>query len=448
MATFNYIALDAQGKQTTGTVQADGEADAIQNLRSQNLFPTQVVEEGKASLVTGKDKNDPKAKGKDVAKKGKKGKLEKEAKVIEKGGVKIKSDQRMMFTRQLATLIGAGLPLLRSLTVLAKQEENANVKTMLNAIADSIQGGSTFSQGLTQFPSIFDKLYVNMVRAGEVGGVLEVVLNRLAEYMEKAERLKKKIVGAMIYPVIVLLLAVTIMAFLMTFVVPKFRLMFVENGVELPLISKIVFNFSKFMKDSNLFIFDAEKVNVIVPNIVFLLVGGFLSFVIYKTYRRTESGKNVTDRLFMKIPLIGSLIEKTAVARFTRTLGTLVASGVPILQALNITRETAGNVIYEHAIGNIHDAVKEGEPIVSPMQSSGVFPALVVSMVDVGEETGQLPEMLMKIADIYEEEVDGAVTALTSVIEPMMIVGLALMVGAIVLAIFLPLLAMIEAVSS
>lgn len=200
------------------------------------------------------------------------------------------------------------------------------------------------------------------------------------------------------------------------------------------------------MKNSNFFIFDPNKVNIFIPNIVFLLVGAFLLFVLYKTYRRSESGKNTTDRFFMKLPLFGNLIEKTAVARFTRTLGTLVASGVPILQALNITKETAGNVVYERAINTIHDAVKEGEPIVSPMQSSGVFPPLVVSMVDVGEETGQLPEMLMKIADIYEDEVDNAVTALTSIIEPLMIVGLALMVGAIVLAIFLPLLKMIESV--
>lgn len=444
MATFNYIALDAQGKQTTGTVQATNEADAIQSLRGQNLYPTQVVEEGKAALVTGKEKDDPKAKGKAASKKGKIGK--KETKLKTRGAVKIKSAQRMLFTRQIATLIGAGLPLLRSLTVLAKQEPHPGLKQMMNSIADAIQGGATFSQGLTQFPAIFDKLYVNMVRAGEVGGVLEVVLERLAEYMEKAEKLKKKIVGAMIYPLIVLVLAVGIMSFLMIFVVPKFKEMFSSGGVELPWLSTFVFDFSDNMLEDNLFIFDPESVGVIVPNMVFLFLIGFGAVIGYKMYRKSESGRGVTDRIFSKLPLFGNLIEKTAISQFSRTLGTLVSSGVPILQSLTIARETSGNIIYSTAIGKIHDAVKEGEPLVSPMNSTGVFPPLVVSMVDVGEETGQLPDMLMKIADIYEEEVDNAVTAMTSIIEPLMIVALALVVGTIVLALFMPLIKMIESV--
>lgn len=440
MATYNYIALDAQGKQTTGTVQATDEADAIQNLRQQNLYPTQVVEEGKSDLVTGAEKDDPKAKAKVGAKKGKK-----QIKLKTKGGVKVKAAQRMIFTRQLATLIGAGLPLLRSLTVLSKQEPNPGLKNCVESLADAIQGGATFSQGLSQFPAVFDKLYVNMVRAGELGGVLEVVLERLAEYMEKAEKLKKKIVGAMVYPAIVCVLAIGIMTFLMMFVVPKFKKMFGETGEDLPALSTFVFDFSGNMLKANLLFFG--DLDIFIPNIVILFALGAGVLLALKAYRASESGKEVTDRLFTKVPLLGGLIEKTAIARFSRTLGTLVTSGVPILQALNIARETSGNIIYANAIGQIHDAVKEGEPLVTPMQSSGVFPPMVISMIDVGEETGQLPDMLMKVADVYEEEVDNAVTAMTAVLEPLMIVGLALMVGTIVMALFMPLIAMIDNMS-
>ncbi len=440
MATYNYIALDAQGQQTTGTVQATNEADAIQDLRSQNLYPTQVVEDGKAGLVTGAGKDDPKSKAKSTEKKGKKA-----IKLKTKNIVKLNSKQRMILTRQLATLIAAGLPLLRSLTVLGKQEEHPGLRRVLETLADGIQGGSTFSQSLAQYPAIFDKLYVNMVKAGELGGVLEVVLERLAEYMEKAEKLKKKVVGAMIYPVIVLVLAIGIMTFLMMFVVPKFKKMFGESGIELPLLSKAVFNFSDNMLKRNLFFLG--ETDIFIPNVVVLFALLFGVIVGFKMYRGTEAGRDLTDRVFMKIPLFGSLIEKTSIARFARTLGTLVTSGVPILQALNIARETSGNVVYANAIGSIHDAVKEGEPLVNPMQSAGVFPPIVISMVDVGEETGQLPDMLIKVADVYEEEVDGAVSALTSIIEPLMIVGLALLVGTIVMALFMPLIAMIDELS-
>lgn len=444
MATYNYIALDSQGQQTTGTIQAGDEAEAIQNLRQQNLYPTQVIEEGKGNLVTGAKQNDPKAKAKSSAKKGKK-----EIKLKTKGGVKIKPAQRMMFTRQLATLIAAGLPLLRSLTVLGKQEPHPGMKQTIESIADAVQGGATFSQGLAQYPAVFDKLYVNMVRAGELGGVLEVVLERLAEYMEKAEKLKSKIVGAMIYPLIVMVLAIGIMTFLMMFVVPKFKEMFATNDSDLPALSVFVFNFSDNMLNANLFGIIPDKPNgdpgsIFIPNIVFLFGGLIAAFMAFKAYRRSEKGKEVTDRIFLKLPLFGDLIEKTAIARFTRTLGTLVTSGVPILQALTIAKETSGNIVYANAIGDIHDAVKEGEPIVSPMQASGVFPPMVVSMIDVGEETGQLPDMLIKVADVYEEEVDNAVTALTSIIEPLMIVILALLVGTIVLALFMPLIQMIK----
>lgn len=419
MANFQYIALDAKGEQTTGVVQANSDAEAVQQLRGQGLYPTQVVEQGKGNLSSG---------GKKV--KAKKGK----SKGVKVGG-KIKPKILMIFTRQLATLIDSGLPLLRSLNVLAKQEPNPTLKATINNIADSVQGGSTFSESLGQHPKMFNKLYVNMVKAGELGGVLEVVLQRLAEYQEKAHKLKGKIVSAMVYPLIVMFIAVAIMSFLMLFIVPKFREMFegMEGG-ELPLISQVVFGFSDWMLARPFFL----------PNSVWLLLIAVGSYLGFTAWANTKKGRNVVDSLKLKMPIFGDIQRKSAIARFTRTLGTLVTSGVPILQALNITRDTSGNVVVSNAIDKVHDAVKEGESIVSPMTGSGIFPSLVVSMVDVGEETGQLPEMLLKIADVYDDEVDGAVTALTSILEPIMIVILALVVGAIVFALFLPLIKVIQ----
>ncbi len=419
MANFQYIALDSRGEQTTGVVQANSETEAVASLRGQGLYPTQVVEEGKGSLAgAGKKKG---AKGKKKAK--------------AKPGGKIKPKVLMIFTRQLATLIDSGLPLLRGLTVLGKQEPNPVLASTINNLADSVQGGSTFSESLAQHPKIFNKLFVNMVKAGELGGVLEVVLTRLAEYQEKAHKLKGKIVSAMVYPVIVMFIAVAILTFLMLFIVPRFREMFADmGGQELPLISRVVFGFSDWMLARPLFL----------PNSLWLLIIAVLIWLVTAAWSRTPKGRRFVDNLKLKIPIFGDIQRKSAIARFTRTLGTLVTSGVPILQALNITRDTAGNTIVSDAIDKVHEAVKEGESIVTPLQSTGIFPNLVVSMVDVGEETGQLPEMLLKIADVYDDEVDGAVTALTSILEPVMIVILALVVGAIVFALFLPLIKVIQ----
>ncbi|MBT8045191.1 MAG: type II secretion system F family protein [Verrucomicrobiae bacterium] len=422
MANFQYLALDAKGEQTTGTVQASSESDAIQQLRAQGLYPTQVVEEGKGSLTTGKAKS--RARGK--------------KRVKSSSGGKIKPKVLMIFTRQLATLIDSGLPLLRGLTVLGKQEPNPVLRTTVNSLADSVQTGATFSESLSQHPRIFNKLYVNMVKAGELGGVLEVVLTRLAEYMEKAHKLKNKIVSAMVYPVIVLFIAVAILVFLMLVIVPKFKEMFTEQGGDLPLISRIVFGASENMLKSSF----------ILPNIVWVFLIGAGLFVLYKAWSATKGGRAAIDAIKLKIPVFGDLTKKSAISRFSRTLGTLVTSGVPILQALTITRDTAGNVVVSKAIDQVHEAVKEGESIVAPLQASGIFPAMVISMVDVGEETGQLPEMLLKIADVYDDEVDNAVTALTSILEPIMIVFLALVVGTIVFALFLPLIKMIQNVDS
>ncbi len=427
MPNFNYSALDAKGEQTDGSVNAATEAEAIQNLRAQGLYPTQIVEEGKGKPAAGSKSPAKKAKAKGKAMN----------MTIGKAKTTVKPKVLMVFTRQLATLIDSGLPLLRSLTVLGKQEPNPALKSTISSLADSVQGGSTFSESLAQHPRMFNKLYVNMVKAGELGGVLEVVLNRLAEYQEKAQKLKNKIVSAMVYPAIVMFIAVAILIFLMVFIVPKFKEMFSETDSNLPLISQIVFGFSEFCLARPF----------ILPNVVWVFVafGGLV--VAFNAYGKTKGGRQLIDKTKLHMPIFGDIQRKSAVSRFARTLGTLVTSGVPILQALNITRDTAGNVVISQAIGKVHEAVKEGESIVTPLSSSGVFPNMVISMVDVGEETGQLPEMLLKVADVYDDEVDNAVTALTSILEPIMIVILALVVGAVVFALFLPLIKMISTMS-
>jgi type IV pilus assembly protein PilC len=342
---------------------------------------------------------------------------------------KVKPKILMIFTRQLATLIDSGLPLLRSLTVLAKQERDKVLKNTINKLGDSVQGGNTFSDALALHPRIFNNLYVNMVKAGEVGGVLELVLNRLSEFQEKAAKVKNKVVSAMVYPLIVMTMAVGIMGFLLVFIVPKFEAIFHDmlGNKPLPAITTFVIGASNFVKDHGL-----------------VLVGAIIVAVAaYKFIGRTRGGRYVIDSFKLRMPLFGDLNRKTAISRFARTLGTLVTSGVPILQALNITRETAGNAAIAAAISQVHDSVKEGESIVQPLEASRAFPPMVISMIDVGEETGKLPEMLLKIADVYDDEVDNAVAALTSMLEPIMIVFLALIVGTIVLALFTPLISII-----
>jgi type IV pilus assembly protein PilC len=422
MANFQYTALDAKGEQTTGALSATTQDEAIKQLRAKGLYPTDIFEEGKG-----------KAKGKSAPAKGK---TQAKTKTTAKGktGGSIKPKSLMIFTRQLATLIDSGLPLLRSLTVLEKQEPNPVLKATVSSLAENVQGGSTFSESLAQHPKIFNKLYVNMVKAGELGGVLEIVLNRLAEYQEKAQKLKNKIVSAMVYPVIVMFIAVAILVFLMIFIVPKFKEMFSSTDQELPLISQIVFGMSEFFLARPLF----------VPNVVFVFIMFGIGAFLFTIWGRTSGGRKMIDTMKLRMPILGDIQRKSAVSRFSRTLGTLVTSGVPILQALNITRDTAGNVVISQAIEKVHEAVKEGETIVTPLQASGVFPNMVISMVDVGEETGQLPEMLLKVADVYDDEVDNAVTALTSILEPIMIVVLALIVGSVVFALFLPLIKMIS----
>lgn len=422
MPRFTYVALDAGGQESTGLVDAVSTSDAIGQLRKAGYFPTSVCEERKGGRPDGKET--PKA-AKPVPPTRA---ARKEIKLFQRK--KIKPKQLMIFTRQLATLIDAGLPLLRGLGVLSKQERDPVLKRTIDNLADSVQSGNTFSESLAQHPFIFNDLYANMVRAGELGGMLEVVLNRLAEFQEKAARIKNKVAAAMVYPIIVLTMAVGILSFLLVFIVPKFEAIFHDmlGDKPLPAITIFVIGFSGFVKAH-----------------AFVLLGLIaVAVMAYKFAVRTRGGRTVADHVKLRLPLFGDLLRKTAISRFSRTLGTLINSGVPILQALNITRETAGNTVLAHAISQVHDSVKEGESIAEPLETSGAFPPMVISMIDVGEETGQLPDMLLKIADVYDDEVDNSVAALTSVLEPMMIVFLAVIVGTIVIALFMPLISIIS----
>ena len=423
MPCFTYVALDSRGQESTGLVEAASTNEAIGQLRQAGFFPTNVYEEGKGGGRDGKAAKRA-AKATRVAQpRARKG-------IVLFQRRKVKPKILMIFTRQLATLIDSGLPLLRGLNVLAKQERDAVLKNTINKLAESVQGGSTFSESLAQYPLIFNDLYVNMVKAGEVGGVLELVLTRLAEFQEKAAKIKNKVAAAMVYPLIVMTMAIAIMGFLLVFIVPKFEAIFHDmlGDRPLPAITTFVITVSRFVQGHWL----------VLVALFFALVAG------YKFANRTAKGKATLDRVKLRFPLFGDIIRKTAISRFSRTLGTLVTSGVPILQALNITRETAGNMVIARAIGQVHESVKEGESIVQPLEASAAFPPMVVSMIDVGEETGQLPEMLLKIADVYDDEVDNSVAAMTAALEPIMIVFLALVVGTIVIALFLPLISIIQ----
>ena len=424
MPKFNYVAMDAHGKETKGTLEVASQNEAIARVKEMALFPTKIVEIDK-----------PKAGGADKAEKGKAGKP---AKARKKGGGvninikipglsgKVKTKVLTTFTRQLATLVDAGLPLLRGLRVLEKQERNPTLKSIIGELALSIEGGSTFSEGLAQHPKVFNRLFVNMVKAGELGGVLEVVLQRLSEFMEKAQKIKGKVIAAMFYPCAVLVVASVILLILMVKVVPSFKAVFegMMEGRQLPAFTRLVLGISEMIKDNIL----------MTMGIVVAVV------IVFNVFTRTKFGRHVWDKFKLKMPVIGPVVSKVAISRFTRTLGTLVSSGVPILQALTIVKETAGNVVVSNAVNQVHESVKEGETITAPLEASGIFPPMVISMVDVGEQTGALPEMLLKIADNYDDEVDNAVAAMTSLLEPIMIVFLAVIVGSIVIAMFMPLI--------
>jgi type IV pilus assembly protein PilC len=421
MPKFSYVAMDQKGKEQKGTIEVASQNEAIGRVKEMGLFPTKIVEVDKVKEKGAAKKTGPASKAAGGKKKGISINIK-----IPGMGSGVKSKVLTTFTRQLATLVDAGLPLLRGMRVLEKQERSPALKRIIGELALSVEGGSTFSEALAQHPKVFNRLYVNMVKAGELGGVLEVVLNRLSEFQEKAQKIKGKVVAAMFYPIAVMVVAVAIMGILVVVVIPKFKEVFAGLGEGRPLPA-----FTQFVMS----ISDAVRGNIVMTLIsAAAVVGCFLLFI------KTKFGRHVWDKFKLKMPVLGPVVSKVAISRFTRTLGTLVSSGVPILQALAIVRETSGNVILANAVTAVHESVKEGETITAPLEASGVFPPMVISMVDVGEQTGALPEMMMKIADNFDDEVDNAVAAMTSLLEPIMIIFLAVIVGSIVIAMFLPLI--------
>lgn len=410
MAKFKYIALDKEGRELSGVIESTSENRARKELAAQGFSVSRIAEV--AAIAS--DKKASAAKTKKPL-----------------FGTGVKKENITVFSRQLSTLLKAGLPLLRALEVIGRQEKNPYFKAVVEQLADNVRTGNKFSDGLSQHPKIFDKLYVNMAKAGEAGGVLDVVLDRLSTFQEKALKTTNKVKSAMVYPIVIMGVAVAIVAILMIFVVPQFQKIFTDmlkGNARMPALTQMIIDISDFMKE-----------NYILTG---LIIVGVILFV--KIFFKTKIGIRVWDTAALKLPKIGDLVMKSTVARFTRTFGTLLASGVPILEALTITRGTIKNSLISDALSRVHDCVRDGENLSTPLDQQNIFPTMVTSMVEVGEETGQLPEMLNRIADNYDDEVDNSVGAITSVIEPIMIVFLAVVVGTIVIALFLPIIQIIQ----
>lgn len=423
MATFQYEALNAAGKPQKGSVEAASTEEAIQRIKGQGYFPTSVREQ--------KQKQKGTAPGGD----GKPAKAKKKKEVSFSFG-KVKAKHLTTFTRQLSTLQDAGLPLLRSLQILESQQKPGKLKNVLLDVCEDVEGGTSLSEAMAKHPNAFNRLYTKMVAAGEVGGVLDIILQRLAEFMEKAESLKRKIRAALIYPIAVVIIATAILTFIMVFIIPKFEEIFRDFGVALPALTRWLINVSRWVAGTN--------VGQTVPGWVFIVLAPAFLFIFFKLARKSPPGRAALDTLIFWMPVLGNLVKKSVTARFTRTLGTLISAGVPILEAILITRDTSGNYVFEKALTKVHDSIREGESFAGPLRESKVCDAIVVNMIDVGEETGDMDVMLLKIADNYDEEVDVAVGGLIKLIEPLLIVFLGGAVGTIVVAMFLPLVAMIE----
>jgi type IV pilus assembly protein PilC len=412
MPTYKYEAMDTQGGEVKDSIEATNEEEAQQKIRQMGYFVTKITEQASK-----------KGKGKKAGGKRKKGQ------VFTIGGVSSKA--LCTFTRQFSTLQDAGLPVLRSLRILEGQMKPGVLKNALIDVVDDVESGSTLSEAFAKHPRCFDRLYVNMVKAGEAGGALEVILKRLADFKEKAQSLKRKITGAMVYPVVVILVAVSILTFIMLYIIPKFEKIFKDFNMQLPEMTLALMAVSKWF---SLYWYTLP----LFPLAFWLLI---------KLIRLSKTGNYAVDRVYLFIPIIGGLIEKTTVAQTTRTLGTLVASGVPILEALSIVRQTCTNAVFERMYQRVYESIREGDTIAQPLKESKMVDDMVINMIDVGEETGDLDSMLYKIADVYDEEVDVMVESLISLLEPLMIVFLGFVIGSIVIALFLPLIKLLEGLS-
>jgi type IV pilus assembly protein PilC len=401
MATFAYRGRSGAGV-VTGQVEADDRLSAVAQLRAKGVVATQVQEQKAKPASAGRKLGGGKARDKDLA----------------------------IYTRQFSTMIDAGLPIAQCLGILAEQSDSRVLRSVTTGIAKDVEGGSTLADAFRKYPKTFDDLFTNLLEAGESGGVLDVVLQRLSAYIEKAAALKRKVKSAMVYPITIISVAVLVIIFMMTFIIPTFAAMFKGLGADLPLPTKIVLWMSDFTRKW------------------IILIGIVFAGIVYgiKKYNQTDRGSMAIDALMLKFPIIGMLIRKVAVARFTRTLGTLISSGVPILEALRITARSAGNRVVEKAVMQARVAVSAGRTLAEPLRSSPVFPPMVLHMISVGETTGALDAMLSKIADFYDDEVDSAVSALTSLLEPLMIVFLGVVVGGLVVAMYLPIFRLVTLV--
>jgi type IV pilus assembly protein PilC len=417
MKTFNYNALDAHGREKHGTVEVNDQREAINRLHEMGFFPTRICEiHQPPSRFSTREDGLPRAIPKD--RRGQSG--------LTLLVHRVTTSSLANFTAELATLIDAGLPLLQSLRVLEQQESHRQLRGVIGQIARDVESGNSFSEALAKHPRVFPRLYQSLVQAGELGGMLDEVLARLAQFMDKSIRMRKKVVAAMVYPCAVIIIAFTILAVLMVYVVPGFREQFRDmlGTGTLPTFTEVVFRISTAVQKHFPLI-------MLAPVLIAVLVG---------VLSRTRTGRQWLDFIKISVPVLGLVFRKVALARFTRTLGTLMGSGVPILQALSVTKQTAGNVLLGNAIEAVHRSVKEGGPIAEPLAAFHLFPATLVSLVNVGEQTGTLPEMLLKLSDKYDADVDNAVSAMTALIEPVMIVLLAIIVGSIVVALYLPLI--------
>ncbi len=418
MNNYAYQAVNAAGLQIEGTLEVSSQSEALRRIKEMGLFPTKLAERRrKQSSATG-------------ARVGTRARFGSLALSLPLFRGRVKPAAVVGLTRQLATLIEAGMPLLRGLRVLQQQERNRILNRVIGEVGERIEEGSTLSEALAVHPHLFNALYINMVKAGEIGGALEITLKRLAEFLEKAQKIKGKVKAAMFYPAAVMFVAAAILAVMMLFVVPRFKQVFdgLLEGTAMPAFTMLVLRASDLIRHNALW------------------VAAVLAVAVVSTlmFARTKAGRWMFDQFKLTMPVLGPVFRKASISRFARTLGTLLGSGVPILQALDIVRQTAGNVVVGNVISTLHDSVKEGEAISGTLRGSKVFPPMVVGMVDIGEQAGALPDMLMKIADNCDEEVDNAVSAMTSLLEPIMIVFLALVVGSIVIALFLPLIIIID----
>ena len=412
MPTFQYEAMNAQGQEVKDAIDALSSEEAISKIRALGYFPTKIREKGgrrlskKPATKMGAAPKRPRGTG---------------------GKVKVKI--LTQFTRQLSTLQDAGLPILRSLRILEQQQKPGTLKAVCRAVADDVEAGATLSEAMAKYPRTFNNLYTNMVAAGEAGGVLDIILNRLADFMEKAQRLKRKVVGAMIYPICVLVIAFSIVMGIMIFVIPKFKDIFADFEAKMPAVTETLLNMSTWIVAKWGWLY---------------IMGSPIGFILLlRIIRFSETGRFIIDSIVLKVPILGQILGKTSIGRFARTLGTLIAAGVPILEAINITRETAGNEVFRRALGGVHDSIRKGETFAEPLRKARVCDALVVNMIDVGEETGELDKMLMKIADNYDDEVDVLVGSLVSMLEPILVIFLGGICGFIVIALFMPMVTLI-----